>query len=129
MNKNLVVYEYTDFGRYVNQATQYYYEGNYELAKEAWEEVLVLNTNYFLAYSGIGKALLREGDYENAMKYAKLGYDDYTYSSAYQPYRYSKMVTVFPYIIGGAIGVFVFSFGRTIVKSVLKSREEEEYGE
>lgn len=129
MNNNLVVFEYTDFGRLVNEATQYYYDGEYSLARDTWEEVLVLNTNYFLAYAGIAKACLREGDFEKAMEYAKLGYDDYTFSSAYQPYRYSKLVDVFPYLVGGTLGLLVYFFGRTIVMSVRKSREEEEHNE
>ena len=128
MNKNMMEFSYTEFGKLVNQATKEYYLGNYESAKALWEEVLVLNTNYFLAYAGIAKAELRSGDYESAMKNAKLGYDDLTYSRSYQPYRYSKLVVVFPYLIGGALVLLVYLFGRTIVKSVQKAREEENIG-
>lgn len=125
MNKNVVVFEYTEFGSLVNEATKHYFEGDYEAARDTWEEVLVLNTNYYLAYSGVAKAELREGNYEKAMQYAKLGYDDYTFSSAYKPYRYDKLVVVFPYVIGLSLAGLVYSFVNTIRKSVQKSREEE----
>lgn len=125
LNKNLVVFQYTEFGKLVNLATKYYYQGEDQLAKETWEQVLVLNTNYFLAYSGIAKAQLREGDYEEAMYNAKLGYDDYTYSRAYQPYRYDKLVVVFPYFMGLALAGLIFLFGKTIAKSVKEAKEEE----
>ena len=127
LNKNLVVFGYTEFGSLVNEAINYYYDGDYESSKDVWEEVLVLNSNYYLAYSGIAKAELRSGNYEKAMNYAKLGYDDYTYSSAYQPYRYSKLVVVFPYIIGFVMFGLIYSFIKNITNSVRKAREEEGY--
>jgi hypothetical protein len=127
MNKNLVVFGYTEFGKLVNQATQYYYDGDYDNARDTWEKVLVLNTNYYLAYSGIAKAELRSGNYEKAMEYAKLGFDDYTYSSAYQPYRYAKLVVVFPYILGFAMTYLVYSFVKNISKNVKRAKEEEDF--
>lgn len=128
INKNLVVFEYTEFGKLVNEATRHYFEGNYELAKDTWEKVLVLNTNYYLAYKGIAKAELREGDYEKAMEYAKLGYDDLTYSNAYQPYRYEKIVVVFPYLISVVFVLLIFSFIRNAKQAINKAKEEDEIG-
>jgi hypothetical protein len=126
MNKNLVVFQYTEFGRLVNEATKYYFEGEYVLAKQTWEQVLTLNTNYFLAYAGISKSELREGNFEQAMHYAKLGYDDITYSRAYQPYRYSQLVVIFPYIIGIGLAGLVFVFIKSVAKAVALSKEEED---
>lgn len=128
MNKNLIEFSYTEFGRLVNQATEQYYLGHYETAKDLWEEVLVLNTNYFLAYAGIAKAQLRSGEYELAMQNAKLGYDDITFSRSYQPHRYQQLVVVFPYLIGISLFALVYAFGRTIFQSVKKAKEEENVG-
>jgi len=116
MNKNLVVFGYTEFGKLVNQAIELYYNGDYQGAKEVWEDVLVLNTNYYLAYSGIAKA-----------EYAKLGYDDYTYSSAYQPYRYEQLVVIFPYIIGASMILVIYSFVKHATNSVKRAKEEEDF--
>jgi hypothetical protein len=128
MNKNLIVFEYTEFGKLVNQATAYYYDGDYEKAKETWEEVLVLNTNYYLAYKGIAKAELREGNYEKAMEYAKLGFDDDTYSSAYQPYRYEKIAAIFPYVLVFAFAGLIYGFIKNTRNALKKAKEEEEIG-
>jgi len=128
INKNLVVFEYTEFGRLVNEATKLYYEGDYQGAKDTWEDVLVVNTNYYLAYKGIAKALLREGDYEKAMEYSKLGYDDLTYSSAYQPYRYERVVVVFPYLLSVSFAYLIFTFVKSAKQAINKAKEEDEIG-
>jgi len=128
MNKNLIIFEYTEFGRLVNQATQYYYDGDYEQAKDTWEEVLVLNTNYYLAYKGIAKAELREGNYEKAMEYAKLGFDDDTYSSAYQPYRYEKIAAIFPYLLVVIFVVLIYGFAKNAKNAIRKAKEEDKLG-
>jgi len=128
MNKNIVVLEYTEFATLVNQATNYYFEGDYISASKIWEDVLVLNTNYYLAYAGIGKAQLRDGNYQDAMVNLKLGYDDYNYSKAYKQYRYDKLTIVFPYFLGVGIVTVVYLFGRSIKKSVLAEKEDEKNG-
>jgi hypothetical protein len=46
-----------------------------------------LNGNYDLAYIGIGRSLLRQERYEEAMKYFELKYDEENYSKAYKQYR------------------------------------------
>ena len=45
------------------------------------------NGNYDLAYIGIGRALLRQKQYKEAMRYFELKYDDDNYSKAYKQYR------------------------------------------
>jgi len=126
LNKNLVVLEYTEFAQLVNFANQYYFHGDYERAGQTWREVLVLNTNYYLAYAGIGKAQLREGNYRQAMANAKRGYDDYTYSKAYQPYRYNQLTAIFPYLAGTGLACVAYLFGKSIYRSVKAEKEEEE---
>lgn len=125
MNKNLVVFEYTHFGKLVNEATKLYYEGKTDEARDVWEQVLDLNTNYYLAHAGIGKALLMEGNYQEAMESLKLGYDYYNYSKAYHQYRLDKMTTYFPYIIITVMLGLGYLFVRSI-KSSIKREEEED---
>jgi len=79
-----------------------------------------------LAYAGIAKAQLREGNFEAAMINAKLGFDDYTYSKAYQPYRYLKLTVILPYVMGFSIAGVIFLIGKSIYKSVKVSKEDEE---
>lgn len=125
LNQNLVVMEYTEFAKLVNEATYHYYHGNYEEAKKIWEEVLVHNTNYYLAYAGIGKAQLLEGNYKDAMYNLKIGYDDYNYSKAYKQYRYEKLMIISPYIIGLGLALIIFAFVKSIRNSLKLEREDE----
>jgi len=125
LNKNLIVMTYTEFAQLVNRATAYYYQGEYIAAKAVWEDVLIHNTNYYLAYAGIGKAELREGDYQSAMVNLQLGYDDYNYSKAYKQYRYQKMTVIFPYIAAFGLGLAVYLFVRSVRASVRREKEEE----
>ena len=46
-----------------------------------------MNGNCDLAYIGIGRSLLRQERYKEAMKYFKLKYDEDNYSKAYKQYR------------------------------------------
>ena len=63
-----------------------YNDGRYLEALEPWKEVLQLNSNYNLAYNGMGKAYFQMEDYREAMRYFKLGYDKVSYSRAQQEY-------------------------------------------
>ncbi|GHU06001.1 hypothetical protein FACS1894147_12690 [Spirochaetia bacterium] len=81
------VYALTDFGRAAFGSARHYYNGEWKKSAEALEETLRLNSNYDLAYSGIGKYYLMEGDYKQAMYYLKLGQNREYYSKAFNYYR------------------------------------------
>lgn len=125
-NKNLIEFEFTSFGNLVNEATRLYHNNEFELASEKWKQVLDLNTNYYLAYSGIGKAQFREGLYKEAMENLKLGYDTYNYSRAYQQYRYEQISEVFPYVIGVVLAACVYFFVRSFKNNSKRQQREEE---
>ena len=86
-NSSLTVMKLTQYGTRINEALAEYKKGNYKASSDKWEEVLKLNGNYDLAYIGIGRSLLREGRYEEAMEYFELKYDDVNYSKAFKLYR------------------------------------------
>ena len=46
-----------------------------------------MNGNYDQAYIGIGRALMRQVEYKEAMKYFRLKWDDDNYSKAFKQYR------------------------------------------
>ena len=52
-----------------------------------WTEILKRNNNYDAAYIGIGKALYRSGDYEEAMEYYRAAFDTTNYSNAFKEVR------------------------------------------
>lgn len=111
-SRTVVVYRLTDFGRAVNQAIAFHDEGRFEDAAMIWEQVVKLNTNYEIAYNGIGKFYLREGNYKEAMTYFELGHDHYYYSKAFKGYRNAIIKDNFGYImlvvvlLGGSLAYF-----------------------
>ncbi|OME86592.1 gluconolactonase [Paenibacillus sp. FSL A5-0031] len=88
---NIVVFEPTKFGASVNEAVKLHYTGEDKLAVPVWQEVLRLNSNYDIAYIGIGKSLLMERKNGEALEYFKLGMDRDSYSVAYKRYRREVM--------------------------------------
>lgn len=87
MKNNVTIFTQTDFGAVVHTAMDLYNGGYYEEALEPFREVLRRDGNYRYAYKGVASALLRSGDYENSMKYARLADDRNIYSKAFEGYR------------------------------------------
>lgn len=116
----MIVYRPTAFGEAVNEAVRLHDIGEFELAAGQWEEVLKLNTNYEIAYNGIGKYNLRQGDYKKAMENFKLGHDTYYYSKAFTAYRNEIIKDNFAFIILGIVvlsgGYIVFTNRQKIFK-------------
>ncbi|MDE7283161.1 MAG: hypothetical protein K2N85_06225 [Lachnospiraceae bacterium] len=84
---SLTLFLPTEFGSLVYEAMDEFDTGNYTASGETWQKVMDLNGNYDLAYIGIGRALLRQERYREAMDYFELKYDDENYSKAYKQYR------------------------------------------
>jgi len=101
--RTVIVYQLTDFGIAVNEAISLHNQGKFAEASVVWEEVLLLNTNYEIAYNGIGKFYLREKNYAKAMEYFNAGHDLYYYSKAYKGYRNEVLKANFGYIVLGVI--------------------------
>ena len=83
----LTRFDLTIYGALINRALNEYRSGRYETSAAVWEEVLKMNGNYDLAYIGIGRAALRQGEYQKAMKYFKLKHYREGYGKAFQLYR------------------------------------------
>ena len=83
---DLTTFSLTEFGKWIHTAVKLYNDGLYEASMEPWKEVLKRDNKLEIAYIGIGKALLKTGDYRGAMKNFKLGYDTKNYSKAYSLY-------------------------------------------
>lgn len=86
-NGAITVYEPTLYGSAILRAIGYYQNGFYDESTRMWELVLRLNTNYSIAYAGIGDALLRQEQYVEALRYYRLGDDRIGYSEAFSHAR------------------------------------------
>lgn len=124
----LIVYTPTEYAESIHRAMRLYNLGFYDESLAAWEEVLRYNSNYDLAYSYIGDALLRKGDYEGALRYYRNGDDRLGYSKAFALYRKEVVErhfgTLMTILCAAAITVFVVTrmhLGSRLALSVKKS--------
>lgn len=84
---SLTIFTPTVFGNDIYNAIEQFQNGDYEASGASWQRVMDQNGNYDLAYIGIGRALLRQKQYYEAMDYFKLKWDDDNYSKAFKQYR------------------------------------------
>lgn len=77
----------TTYGSLINQAVGLRYDGDETQAVECWKEVLKLDSNFELAYMGIGKSYLAAGQNREAMDCFRIGNSKQYYSIAYKRYR------------------------------------------
>ena len=92
---SVTLFQITRYGQYVKEAVALYNDGYYEEAIEPWREVLKRNANNELAYSGIGRAQMKLGQYRQAMESLKKGANQTAYSEAFSEYRNELIRTYF----------------------------------
>lgn len=86
--KNTVtVFGETPYGTTLRTARAKSISGDYKGSKELWETVIASDSNCQLAYSGLARAYLQEGEYDKALSYAEQGYDRDTYELAFKYVR------------------------------------------
>lgn len=83
----LTVFGITEYGALVKQAQTLTNDGDYIGAKALWQDLLSQDKNNQLIYKGLAKAYYDEGNYSEALSYAKLGYDRDTYALAFELVR------------------------------------------
>lgn len=103
----ITVFQTTAYGRTLNEAVRSYYRGDEEAAFQRYMDTINMNANLEFAYSGIGKALLRQGNYKDAMQYFKESYDNKGYSKAFLLYRKEVLRAYFPYIMTTIVGLLL----------------------
>ncbi|HKM35616.1 MAG TPA: NHL repeat-containing protein [Lachnospiraceae bacterium] len=87
VDNSITLFTPTVFGKMVYQAMDEFKRGEYEASGETWKKVKSFDGNYDLAYIGIGRSLLRQENYKDALTYFELKWDDENYSRAFQQYR------------------------------------------
>ena len=109
---SITLFTPTEYGSLIYDATETYLIGAYEESAELWQKVLSQNGNYDLAYIGIGRALLREDRFEEAMHCFEVARDVDNYAEAKRLYRkewVEKNINwVFPLIILLLVGPLVW---------------------
>lgn len=113
--KRITVFEPTEYAKLIHSAIATYKTGRYSESADIWRLVIDRNSNYDLAYSGIGRSLLMQGDFGEAMHYFRLGQDRANYSRAWSEYRRDLVYERFPTILTVSIVLIaaIYLAGRT----------------
>ncbi len=127
-NKNLIdKFSATNYGSLINQAVGLRYDGDETQAVECWREVLKLDSNFELAYVGIGKSYLASGQNKEAMNCFKIGNNKQYYSIAYKRYRNEILKENLNFILTALIVIVVLVIvwkkaGKKFVSKKLQER-------
>ncbi len=99
------VYKRTEYGDILISALANENNRKFDQAIYYWQEILKRNSNFDLAYIGIGRSYYNAGEYTEAMEYYQSAYDTANYSAAFQEVRKQWMENYFLLI---PIGVIAF---------------------
>lgn len=104
-NNNITVFRITEYGESCKKANLMTTNGDYAAAKPLWQEIHNQDANNQMAYVGLAKAAMAEGDYQLALEYAKDGYDRELYDEAYSNVRKSFISRHFTLLFLGAVAI------------------------
>jgi YD repeat-containing protein len=109
---DIQVFRPTDLTQMIHRASYEYYYGDYQNAAKIWAEISERNTNFALAHTGLGKSLMAQHRYREAMDEYYFAENKYGYSDAFFEYRLNWMRANFQWIgIGFILLIAAFTFG------------------
>lgn len=111
------VFKPTDFTNLLHNALFLYSKGRYTESKEPLDQILKINSMFAYSNKAMGRALLQEDNYTEAMKYAKLSYDYTTYSDSFWEIR---NIWITDYLIPVAAAILALWFILRILKRLHK---------
>lgn len=120
----ITIFKLTEYGKSINNALEQYTKGKYDDSARYWEEVLMQSGNYDMAYIGIGRSLLRQDRYKEAMDYFEYALDEKNYSKAYQLYRKEWIENNIAWIFASFFVVITVPMAIGKVKKIKKEVEE-----
>lgn len=115
---SLTTFVTTEFGELVFDAMEQFDRGEYDASEQSWIKAKNLNGNYDLAYIGIGRALLRQEKYKEAMEYFELKYDRENYSKAFKQYRKEWIEENIGFIVLAIVIIFLVPLGIGKIRSI-----------
>ena len=114
----ITIFTPTEYGNLIYAANSAYIRGDYDGSADTWREVLRFNANYNMAFRGIGRALLRQGDYREAMDYFEMAHDRPNYGRAFRLYRKDWVEKNIWWVIGALLVLIAVSLTFRISKKI-----------
>lgn len=111
----LQIFVPTFFADLVHQAIDLYFDGQYALALEPWQEVLRMNRLFDLANQGLGDAYFALGDYATALRYYRIARDQQGYSEAYWEVRNDFLLSAGSVLVWGLLLLVVLTLVNSFV--------------
>jgi sugar lactone lactonase YvrE len=101
-NDTITIYKRTEYGDTLAAALQNTQDRLYDKAVVYWQEILQKNSNFDMAYIGIGDSLYRQGDYDEAMEMYQMAYAVEDYSNSFKQIRkhwMEKWIILVPIVV------------------------------
>ncbi len=101
-NDTITIYKRTEYGDTLVAALQNTQDRLYDKAAIYWEQILQKNSNFDMAYIGIGDSLYRQGDYEGAMEMYQMAHAVEDYSNSFKQIRKNwmeKYILIVPIVV------------------------------
>lgn len=125
-NQSITTFKRTEYGDAIVQAITLHAERKYDESVAYWQDILKRNTNFEIAYVGIGKSLLRKEQNKEAMEQFKQAFDTENYSKAFKAYR-KEVIEKYILLIPVAAVLIYFAlkaFSKHVTKVNLKGQKE-----
>ncbi len=106
-NAWIQIYEPTEFTGLLHQALYLFSKGRYTESKEPLTEVLKMNNLFDYANMAMGRALIQEEKYEEAISYAKISKDFEGYSDAFWEIRNDWLKRNLVVVILAVLGLWI----------------------
>ena len=87
LDASVTTFRLTEYGKLYKQAQSLTLNGKYNDSEKLWQQVLAQDKNNLLAYRGLSKVALLNEDYDSAIKYSRLGFDQEDYAIAFEQKR------------------------------------------
>lgn len=114
--KSVTVFKATELGKKIRSAVLLHKEGKYSEAADYWNSIIDGNSNFEIAYLGLGKAYYQMKDYKKAIHYFELANDNVGRSQAFEEYRSVWLNKNLPFVFAAlallAAGITVLRFLR-----------------
>lgn len=116
MAETIVLMKPTKYAKLIIEATKLHYQDRMEEAVPLWNEVAKMNPNFDYAFTGLGKAAFREGDFDSALSLFKKGDNRKYYSKAFDKVRNDFIERNFSKFFILLVIVIVIKIGFSIYK-------------
>lgn len=101
------VFEATEFITLVHDAINLQLDGEYEKAQDIWENILEIDSSYFIAHKSIGKIQYKQEKYKESRISYRMAEDKSGYSEAFSSARHEVFRKYFFWVIVVIVAIIV----------------------